>query len=205
MGSGCVTVSGAGTPPSPFRIALGSACLPVVPCTSSSRPISPSAGQIIFETDTKRVRIWRNSTWQLLYPNQTGLFASGNADIVNTNNGIAVSLTVNPPWDVSDTFQVLVMGRCALINGGSGDVYQGLMSDNNGSVYSEQYFNLSSVPGVGSCSFEPSLTLPQNGPITFRLEIFPYSPGGGGGGGGMTATVPIDSRYNIIHALAFAV
>lgn len=35
-------------------------------CTSATRPTSPFTGQMIFETDTKIIRIWNGSAWQFV-------------------------------------------------------------------------------------------------------------------------------------------
>lgn len=35
----------------------------VVTCTSGTRPASPTTGQPIYETDTKRIRVWDGTTW----------------------------------------------------------------------------------------------------------------------------------------------
>jgi hypothetical protein len=32
-------------------------------CTSSTRPASPYVGQMIFETDTNKLKIWLGSYW----------------------------------------------------------------------------------------------------------------------------------------------
>ena len=32
-------------------------------CTSSTRPASPYTGQMIYETDTNKLRIWNSSAW----------------------------------------------------------------------------------------------------------------------------------------------
>jgi hypothetical protein len=32
-------------------------------CTSTTRPASPYTGQVIFETDTSRTKVWLGSIW----------------------------------------------------------------------------------------------------------------------------------------------
>ncbi|MFJ9979707.1 hypothetical protein [Streptomyces cyaneofuscatus] len=46
------------------------------PCTSTTRNPNPAAGEMCFETDTKRVRVWTGSSW-------TGLFDDSGQVVVN--------------------------------------------------------------------------------------------------------------------------
>ncbi len=39
----------------------------VLPCTSSTRPATPWAGQIIFETDTRSLMIYNDTFWHLIF------------------------------------------------------------------------------------------------------------------------------------------
>lgn len=58
-------------------------------CTSSTRPVSPFEGQVIFETDTDRVLVWNNSAW--VAPNSTTANPPG-LELVKTQTvGSAVS------------------------------------------------------------------------------------------------------------------
>lgn len=56
-------------------------------CTSSTRPASPVTGQLIFETDTSRVRIWNGSLWQLV---------SGNQSVSASSTGVVVAGGASP-------------------------------------------------------------------------------------------------------------
>lgn len=40
----------------------------IVVCTSTTRPATPAAGQMILETDTNITRMWTGSAWQMLTP-----------------------------------------------------------------------------------------------------------------------------------------
>lgn len=42
---------------------LGTSLSAVTVCTSSTRPNAPFTGQLVFETDTKKVRVWDGSSW----------------------------------------------------------------------------------------------------------------------------------------------
>ncbi len=203
VGTGCVDVTGAGTPASPFTIGLGAACLPVIVCTSSTRPAAPADGQPIYETDTGRSRTWTGSTWRLIDPNFAGVYASTDADIVQTNAGVCCSLTVNPPWASTDPFQVLIMGRLSVSGGANGDVWQGILTDTASSVYSESYFNLGGLAGRGTANFEPSFTPTLTAARTFEISIAAYQGAGGGAPSGPVTI--LDARYTIIHAVVFAV
>jgi flavin-dependent dehydrogenase len=58
-------------------------------CTSSTRPVSPYEGQVIYETDTNRTLVWNNAAW-------IGLAQSGDAGLVlmrPTVSGSGVSIS----------------------------------------------------------------------------------------------------------------
>lgn len=51
-------------------------------CLSTARPASPVTGQLIFETDKSRVRMWNGSLWQLI---------SGSQGVSLTNTGTVIA------------------------------------------------------------------------------------------------------------------
>lgn len=124
-GVGCITVTGAGTDADPFEIALGSSCLPLIACTSTTRPSSPAEGQEIFETDTGRVRVWNGSIWKLVNPiasdtEQLGTGSGGSFSPSLTPGypgpfGV-VNLAITEPFGSGDPFVALVSaGFSALV------------------------------------------------------------------------------------------
>lgn len=66
-------------------------------CTSTTRPVSPFNGQVIYETDTKQTLVWQGSAWVMLTdadsPPGLQLIAAGSA-----------SVTTSTPLDISSVF-----------------------------------------------------------------------------------------------------
>ena len=68
------------------KLATGN--LVVIPCTSTTRPTSPVAGQTIWETNTNRLRTWDGAAWAL----QNGLLGADFNGSVAVTNGSQVAL-----------------------------------------------------------------------------------------------------------------
>ena len=73
-------------------------------CTSTTRPSSPTDGDVLFETDTKNVIIWDGTNWRgyendgvfTSYPTNTkALDFDGSADYVSVADSATVDLTNN--------------------------------------------------------------------------------------------------------------
>ena len=61
-------------------------------CTSSTRPASPSTGDTLFETDTKKIIVWNGSNWYVYNYDDTTAFSNtlslsfdGSNDFLTTN------------------------------------------------------------------------------------------------------------------------
>lgn len=77
------------------RTKFGSGLLPIIVCTSGTRPSSPSSGQQIYETDTKFIRVWISSEWVLLSPNIQQYVDNFNRTYSATSSWVATDLQVN--------------------------------------------------------------------------------------------------------------
>lgn len=58
-------------------------------CTSTTRPITPYDGQVIYETDTDRTLVWNNSAWVFLSTstaNPVGMELIASSTFTNSNN-----------------------------------------------------------------------------------------------------------------------
>lgn len=105
-------------------------------CTSSNRPSSPFAGQLIFETDTNRLAVWNGTAWVFLADADT---PSGLQLIKTQTIGSAVS-SVEVTGAFSSEFDNYVIN----VNGGSGSAwaYMGLqLGSTTSGYYSAGYYS----------------------------------------------------------------
>lgn len=66
---------------------------PLIICTSSSRPPGPIAGQLIFETDKSRVRVFDGANWLLVSGLMGGTWSGTGTSITNGSNANLVAAT----------------------------------------------------------------------------------------------------------------
>ena len=112
-------------------------------CTSSSRPSSPFAGQLIFETDTNRLAVWNGTSWVVLADSDTppGL------ELVKTQTiGSAVSsVTVSDAFSATyDNYFLTISDGVASGNTG---VNLTLGSTSTGYYYGANYASYASATG----------------------------------------------------------
>lgn len=72
-------------------------------CTSSTRPASPSTGDTLFETDTKKIIVWNGSNWYVYNYDDTTAFSN---TLSLSFDGTNDSLTTNYSPTASSAFSV---------------------------------------------------------------------------------------------------
>lgn len=167
QGSGCVTVTGAGTPASPFTVGLTSSCLPLKTCTSSTRPGTPSQGQVIFETDTGFVRFWNGAKWKLLNPIAGGGQNGAANPLTNVQSGDAATLNYVHPWSGGEVARLDIIARIQ-VTGTNGDHYRATVADNVGGSYGAMEFDISNGVGQAGIPCEPAIV---SGALTLRIAL----------------------------------
>lgn len=110
-----VAVSGAGTPGSPFNVAMAAGFLVPKYCTSATRPAGPSEGYVIWETDTDRLRVWDGVRWRLVSPHtaqadQQRQITSGTFDVTAATT--ICTFTITNPFDANDPFVADISAVC---------------------------------------------------------------------------------------------
>lgn len=70
---------------------IGSDVNVVTVCTSSTRPGSPFSGQVIFETDTKKMQVWDGSVWLAI--TNAPPDAPTSLSAIESNTSVAISFT----------------------------------------------------------------------------------------------------------------
>jgi hypothetical protein len=68
-------------------------------CLSSARPASPVVGQVIFETDKNRVRIWNGTIWQLVSGSQGASLSNVGQVVLNGASDLITFSTENYDTD----------------------------------------------------------------------------------------------------------
>ena len=84
-------------------------------CTSTSRPSSPFAGQLIFETDTNRLAVWNGTSWVFLADADT---PSGLQLVKTQTIGSAVSsVTVTNAFSSEfENYRISIIGGVTSLN-----------------------------------------------------------------------------------------
>jgi hypothetical protein len=115
-------------------------------CLSTTRPASPFAGQVIFETDTNRLAVYNGSSWIVLADADT----PPALELIKTQTiGTAVSSVT-----VSDVFSATYDNYLITANGGAGSQNSGgtliLGSTTTGYYYGANYCSYTGSGGVYS-------------------------------------------------------
>jgi hypothetical protein len=111
-GNGCLSVTGAGTVGSPFEIGLLSTCLPLIQCTSASRPAGPKVGQPIYETNSLQLRVWNGTRWAIVHPSRVDAFRAF-VTTVACPAGVSTRIideTMPDPYSSGDPYRVHASG-----------------------------------------------------------------------------------------------
>mgnify|MGYP000173902424 FL=1 len=100
-------------------------------CTSSTKPSSPDDGDVLFETDTKRVIIYDGTSW--VYYNNDGVFNPNDSTKYVEFDAVSDYATVDDHSSLNfgtGSFSISLW----LNDGGSGEVYfkKGAYASNNG-------------------------------------------------------------------------
>jgi hypothetical protein len=152
-------------------------------CTSTTRPASPYTGQMIYESDTTRLRLWNGTAWSTV-THSTAIsveylvVAGGGGGGTDTTNGVAAGGggaggLLSGTLSVSGTVSVTVGG------GGAG----GPSTRTRGTTGSDSIFSTITSLGGGGGSAYPNNSGYSGG-----------SGGGGGGGGGGWREIPSELR-----------
>lgn len=138
-------------------------------CTSTTRPVIPYDGQVIYETDTDRTLVWNNSAWVLLATNtvnppglelitSVGCSSNGTASngVVTIGSGVTNVVVTNAFSAAYDNYKITVSGGTASSAAGYLSLQLGSTTNNYRFDYiSANLANAAptSVGSVGTSSF----------------------------------------------------
>jgi hypothetical protein len=158
-------------------------------CTSTTRPSSPFIGQVIFETDTSLLRVYRSDGWSIGTVIRPLLVPSQPVAPTPTAGNLQVSLTWSAP---SDNFSPItdyriyqatsVGGTYTLLSDGVSTATSATVTSlTNGTQY---FFKISAVNEAGeSLLSDASTGVTPVVPFTPSVEYLIVAGGGGGSGG----------------------
>jgi hypothetical protein len=115
---------------------LGTAGLQPAVCTSTTRPAAPYAGQMIFETDTNRVVIYKSSSWVYIADADT----PPSLELIATKDASSNAIQIDNCF--SSTYRSYrIIGNLRGSNGGGVTVWMKLVK--SGTASSAGYYTLS--------------------------------------------------------------
>jgi hypothetical protein len=139
-------------------------------CTSSTRPVNPFEGQIIYESDTNRTLIYDNSAWLVIADNQV-------LSIDSTNERVGISTTTpsSPLHIKADSFDMLSLDRTDNANVDQQVILTPTYSGSGNTAFAikigGEIMRVTEAGNVGIGDTTPSYTLDVNGDINATGDL----------------------------------
>jgi len=130
-------------------------------CTSSTRPVSPYQGQVIYQTDTNTTHVWNGSAWVFLSTSSAGdvglvkivptgatngtVGANGDITIGNATNSVTITNAFSSTYD---NYKVIVTGGAASTNVSITVAFGGVTTGYYGGLTATKY-DTNAVSGLG--------------------------------------------------------